>query len=138
MLQSGTVLGVRAPGAGSRYPARLCYDHSEMLRIPDVILNAGNRLFWDVDPSGLDPEVHQDFVYGRVLSDGTLEMVRALRAVVGDDGLRDFLARAPHRLDSRSRRFLEVVLKAAPPPPSEEDPCTKTPFQRNNAGLFSP
>jgi hypothetical protein len=49
-------------------------------RIPEAILHAGNRLFWDVDVNRLDPERHEDFIFGRVLSDGTTEMVRALRA----------------------------------------------------------
>lgn len=105
-----------------------------MERIPDVIRLAGNRLFWDVDAAELDAHVHGDFICGRVLSDGNIELVRALRAAVGDDGLREFLARAPHRLDTRTRRFLEVVLNAES---TTETRCTTTPFQRNNAGLFS-
>lgn len=105
-----------------------------MQRIPEAILQAGNRLFWDVDVSRLDPEQHEDFIFGRVLSDGTTEMVRALRGEVGDGALRAFLRRAPHRLDRRTRRFLEVVLAGAG---IEEDAqCTKTPFRRNSDALF--
>jgi hypothetical protein len=103
-----------------------------MRRIPEVIVSAARRLFWDVDVAALDPERHEDFILGRVLSEGDWNMVRALRAEVGDPALRAFLERAPHRLDARTRRFLEVVL-----PPSEE-PCTKAPFRRNNDALFSP
>jgi hypothetical protein len=103
-----------------------------MLRIPEVVQQAGRRLFWDVDAAALDPERHEDFILGRVLSEGDWEMVRALRAEVGDQALRAFLDRAPHRLDARTRRFLEVVL-----PPSE-GPCASTPFPRNSGALFSP
>lgn len=84
--------------------------------------------------SALDPKQHEDFILGRVLSEGTLEMVRALRAEVGDAALRAFLNRAPHRLDRRTRRFLQVVL--ADVISEEATPCTKTPFRRNSAALF--
>jgi hypothetical protein len=82
--------------------------------------------------SALDPESHEDFILGRVLSKGDLEAVRALRDEVGDAVLRAFVARAPHRLDRRSQRFFEVVLS------SNEVPCTKQPFQRSSDPLFRP
>jgi hypothetical protein len=107
-----------------------------MRRIPEAILQAGNRLCWDVDPRGLDPERHEDFVLGRVLSEGTAEMVRALRQEVGDEVLRAFVMRAPHRLDSRTRRFLQVVLGANSA--KQQEPCTTTPFRRSSDVLFSP
>ncbi len=107
-----------------------------MQRIPDVILNAGARLFWDVDVATLDPAKHEDFILGRVLSEGTTDMVRALRGEVGDPALRAFLQRAPHRLDKRTRRFLEVVL--ADGDAQEQPTCTTTPFRRNSDALFAP
>lgn len=103
-----------------------------MRRIPEVIVNAASRLFWDIDVASLDPERHEDFILGRVLCEGDWDTVRALRSEVGDDALRAFLDRAPHRLDARTRRFLDVVL-----PPSKE-PCTKAPFRRSSDALFSP
>jgi len=106
-----------------------------MQRIPEEILSAGTRLFWDADASTLDPVKHEDFIFGRVLSDGTTAMVRALRAAVGDSALRAFLQRAPHRLDRRTRRFLEVVL--AGDNTQEQPACTTTPFRRNSDALFS-
>lgn len=102
-----------------------------MRRIPQPVLDASTRLFWDVDPATLDPALHEDFILGRVLSEGDWDVVQALRAEVGDKVLRAFLERAPHRLDSRTRRFLEVVL------PASEEPCTKTAFPRNKDALFS-
>jgi hypothetical protein len=107
-----------------------------MQRIPEAILKAGTRLFWDVDVATLDPSQHEDFILGRVLSEGTTEMVRALRDEVGDSALRAFLLRAPHRLDRRTRRFLEVVLAGVDA--QEPTACTTTPFRRNSDGLFSP
>jgi hypothetical protein len=107
-----------------------------MQRIPRTILSAGNRLFWDVDVATLDPAKHEDFILGRVLSEGTTDMVRALRDAVGDSALRAFLIRAPHRLDRRTRRFLEVVL--AGEGAQEQPACTTTPFRRSSDALFAP
>jgi hypothetical protein len=107
-----------------------------MQRIPAQILRAGNRLFWDVDASQLDPAQHEDFIFGRVLSDGNEAEVRALHHEVGTEALRHFLSRAPHRLDARTRRFLEVVLDAARP--HQQEPCTTKLFLRSNSALFSP
>lgn len=107
-----------------------------MDRIPTCVANAGNRLFWDVDPTKLDPHAHEDFILGRVLSEGTLEMIQAVRALIGDDGLRAFVKRAPHRLDRRSLRFFQVVLGLSSIP--EASPCTKTLFRRPSDALFSP
>jgi len=104
----------------------------EVHRIPDAIVRAAPRLFWDVDVATLDSARHEDFIFGRVLSEGDWVTVRALRAEVGDDALRAFLQRAPHRLDARSRRFLETVL------PSSKEPCTKAPFRRSSDALFLP
>lgn len=103
-----------------------------MKRIPEVLRRRATKLFWDVDVSALDPERHEDFILGRVLSKGDLEAVRALREEVGDAVLRAFVARAPHRLDRRSLRFFEVVLS------TDEVPCTNHPFQRSSVPLFRP
>ena len=106
-----------------------------MKRVPEAILKVGPRLFWDIDVGTLDPAKHEDFILGRVLSEGTLDLVCALREVVSDDALRAFLTRAPHRLDRRTRRFLEVVL--AGDDAQEQAACTPTRFHRNNDALFS-
>jgi hypothetical protein len=103
-----------------------------MRSIPLAVREASARLFWDVDVATLDPERHEDFILGRVLSEGDWATVRALRSEVGDQALRAFVDRAPHRLDQRTRRFLEVVL------PNSEKRCTTTSFHRSSGGLFSP
>jgi len=96
------------------------------------VLAEASHLFWDVDPLELDPVKHEDFILGRVLSKGSSTALRAIRREVGDPGLREFVMRAPHRLDRRSLRFFQVVLSMDP------SACTKTPFRRSSERLYSP
>jgi hypothetical protein len=103
-----------------------------MIRIPPEVLAEASRLFWDVDLTAVDPVKHADFVFGRVLTHGSWIAIRALRAEVGDDALRDFVRRAPHRLDRRSLRFFRLALVP------EESSCTTQPFRRTSDRLFSP
>jgi hypothetical protein len=101
--------------------------------LPEIIASHAGRLFWDVDAGSLDLEAHEDFVLGRVLSLGSWQDLTALREEIGDDRIRQFVERAPHRLDRRSRRFFEVVLGAR-----LEEACTTTPFRRSSESLFRP
>lgn len=102
-----------------------------MRRLPAIVREHQQKLFWDVDPERLDPIAHEDFILGRVLSLGSWEDVQSIRDEIGDDGLRAFVMRAPHRLDRRSLRFFQVVLDMEPS-------CTTTPFRKPSARLFSP
>src|SRR5687767_7382071 len=103
-----------------------------MKRLPEAVLRLARQLFWDIEPGELDLERHEDFIFGRVLSLGDLDAVSALRAEVGDDALRAFIQRAPHRLDRRSLRFFQVLLSLP------EASCTTTPSPRISAPLFRP
>lgn len=103
-----------------------------MNRVPNEVLAESRHLFWDVDPAGLDPQLHADFIVGRVLSKGSWSALRALRDEVGDGVLRDFVQRAPHRLDRRSLQFFLVVLG------TDASPCTTKPSRPSSAPLFSP
>jgi hypothetical protein len=103
-----------------------------MREFPPAILEKLPKLFWDVDLARLDPEVHEDFVFARLLNEGDWNVVRALRQAVGDDALAAFVRRARHRLDRRTRRFFEVVLSI----PAE--PCTTTSSTHPSAPLFRP
>lgn len=58
-----------------------------MRAIPVEILARAPDLFWDVDPSALDPERPEDFILGRVLVDGDWPAVRALRRAIGDEAI---------------------------------------------------
>jgi hypothetical protein len=76
-----------------------------MERLPELVVRNAARLFWDAAVERIDPERHEDFVIGRVLSQGDWETVRSLRKTVGDDALIGFLSRVPHRLDRRTQRW---------------------------------
>lgn len=105
-----------------------------MERIPEVILNAGNRLFWDVDVAQLDPAKHEDFILGRVLSYGTLEMGPG--PAQSSDRLGATGLRAPSATSPRSPEpaIFEVVLAGS----AEEkpEPCATMPFRRSSDALF--
>jgi hypothetical protein len=101
-------------------------------QLPIAIRRCQGQLFWDVDPNALSFETHGDFIIGRVLTHGDLSAVRALAEMVGKDALRDFILRAPHRLDRRSRRFFEVLFTQG------ESTCTTMPSHPSNDPLFVP
>ena len=68
-------------------------------------------LFWDTDPTGVDTEMHRDFVIGRILSVGTLESIRWARGHYGDDVIRDWIVRHEGRqLSGPQLRFWETVI----------------------------
>jgi hypothetical protein len=101
--------------------------------IPAEILAAAGDLFWDVDPSALDPERHEDFIVGRVLVEGRWAAVRALRHEIGDARLADFVRRAGRRrLDQRTLRFFEAMLNL----PAQS--CETTSSTNASAPLFAP
>jgi hypothetical protein len=108
------------------------YDPCPMRELPQTIRSKLPKLFWDVDVAQLDPELHEDFMLGRLLNEGDWEVVQALRSALGDEGLAAFVRRAGRRLDRRTRRFLEVVLEIPP------EPCTTTSSTQRSAPLFRP
>jgi hypothetical protein len=91
------------------------------------------RLFWDVDVATLDPELHEDFIVGRVLVEGDWTCVRALRRKLGDARLAAFVQRAGRRrLDRRTRRFFQTVLDLP------DDQCETTSSTNASALLYAP
>ncbi len=101
-------------------------------QLPDTIRRCAEQLFWDVDPNTLNLNAHRDFIIGRVLTHGNESTVRVLAETFGSDVLRDFVQRAPHRLDRRSQRFFEVVLSLGEPS------CTTMPSRLSSKPLFVP
>lgn len=78
---------------------------------PSALPMSLTPLFWDVDPRGLDAEMHRDFVIGRILSAGTLESIRWARSRYGDAALREWIVRHEGRqLSGPQLRFWETVI----------------------------
>jgi hypothetical protein len=67
------------------------------------------RLFWDVDPSSVDLRGHADYVIERVMTRGTLEAMRWLRATYTLEELADFLRRRGDALAPRDSAYWRLV-----------------------------
>jgi hypothetical protein len=128
-LRSGH--GANAEPAAS--PAPWPWYAEAVREIPAEVMAEATRLFWDVDPSTLDPEGHEDFIVGRVLVEGTWSSVRAVQRALGDKALASFVQRSGgRRLDRRTLRFFQAVLGL----PAE--PCETTSSPNPTAPLYVP
>jgi hypothetical protein len=67
------------------------------------------RLFWDVEPRTVDLRAHADYVMERVMTRGTLEAMRWLRATYAEAELADFLERKGHRLSPRDSAYWRLI-----------------------------
>lgn len=67
------------------------------------------RLFWDVDPVAVDLAAHADYVMERVMSRGTLEAMRWLRATYSVEQMADFLERRGERIAPRDRAYWRLI-----------------------------
>ncbi len=73
------------------------------------------RLFWDVDPSTIDPVRDADYVMERVMTRGGLVAMRWLVATYPRDALAEFLGRKAERLAPRERAFWALIAGVAAP-----------------------
>ena len=68
-------------------------------------------LFWDHPGGGVSWEEHREFVIDRVLSHGSWDAIRWVRARAADDELRAVIQRTRgRRLSRRQLRFWQLVL----------------------------
>jgi hypothetical protein len=67
------------------------------------------RLLWDVDPESIDPAGDRDYVMERVMSRGTWEAMRWLRATYTVHEMADFLRRRGTRLSPRDRAYWSSI-----------------------------
>jgi hypothetical protein len=75
--------------------------------VPDAL----HWLFWDVDPSAIDPERHRDYIFERVMVRGDWDAMRWLLKTFSDELLADFLARRGSRLPPRDRAFWSWIVR---------------------------
>jgi hypothetical protein len=76
------------------------------------------RLFWDTDPSGVDPRLHRDYVMARVMARGGWIAMCWLRRTYPPEDLADFLGRKGESLAPRELAYWAVtagVEMAIPP-----------------------
>jgi hypothetical protein len=98
-----------------------------MADLPREIIGDAPQLFWDTDPSTIDPETHAPYVIARVLSYGTLRTARALEAYYGRGRIRSFFLEGGFwRVDPQTAALWCVLLGLS------RDECTKrsSPFPR--------
>lgn len=71
------------------------------MKTVDLMSRLPTFLFWDVDPSRLDPETDAVFIISRVMDRGTRAEVDWVRSFYGDEALQRHLLKAPS-LDRRT------------------------------------
>lgn len=86
-------------------------------------LSHANHLFWDVDPSTLDPFKHSTFIIERILRFGLPEDVRAMLEQYSEVTVRAVITRSRH-IDRKTAAFWAVHLNI----PREEIACFSTPL----------
>lgn len=67
------------------------------------------RLFWDVEPAGVDRDRHRDYVMERVMARGGWVAMGWLRRVYTPEELADFLRRKGSRLAPRELAYWAVI-----------------------------
>jgi hypothetical protein len=89
-------------------------------------LQEAKHLFWDVDPMGLDPDLHSKFIIERILRFGLPEDVMAMQEQYSDDSIRDVVTHSRH-IDRKTASFWALHLDI----PREEIACFSTPLINN-------
>ena len=98
------------PGQESRLPRRL------------------KSLFWDYDTEAIDLQEDRGLIIKRVLSHGSVEDLKWLRRIVGDEEIKRFLLKSRGRgIDKRRLRFYQVVFRL---PAAEVDNWLKDPARK--------
>ncbi|MCH8474963.1 MAG: hypothetical protein LAT55_07020 [Opitutales bacterium] len=83
------------------------------------------ELFWDTDPTALDPERHASHCIIRIVERGTRQEVRAAWSYYGEDRVRGILLKAP-ALSGVSVRKNTVTGKTDGPSSSSWPPTSST------------
>src|SRR4051812_14035635 len=85
-------------------------------------------VFWDVDPTKLDPTAGADYIIPRILEFGGIAEVRWPIETYGMEGIRRFLRDVGHpELSKRTLGFWRAALKA------EKEPWASPPSWRKNS-----
>lgn len=68
-----------------------------------------SRLFWDIEISALDLDLHADYVMQRIMTRGSLEAMRWLRQTYRTEQLADYLNREGERLAPRDAAYWRLI-----------------------------
>lgn len=82
-----------------------------------------NHLFWDVDPSTIDPDKHSTFIIERILRFGLPEDARAMLERYNHATIRAVVTHSRH-IDRKTAAFWAIHLNI----PREEIACFSTPL----------
>lgn len=89
------------------------------------ILKTLESLFWEYDVKDLDLSKDRELIIKRVLSHGSVEDLKWLRRIVGDEEIKRFLLKTKGRgIDRRRLRFYQVIFRL---PAAEVDSWLKDP-----------
>lgn len=80
--------------------------------LKDMLRN-NSPLFWDVDPTTLEPEKHKRYIMHRVMDYGTLENVRETFSYYGEQTILEVLKECPD-LDKKTISFFALYYDIAP------------------------
>jgi hypothetical protein len=76
------------------------------------ILRKLEHLFWEYDFKDIDLSKDRELIIKKVLSHGSVEDLRWLRKVIGDEEIKVFLLKAKGRgMDRRRLRFYQVIFR---------------------------
>ena len=89
-------------------PVTLGRQRARILRVHDFP-DAVSILFWDVDPTTVDPAQHRDYVMERIMTRGTWEAMRWLRRTYSQEQLADSVRRKGRRLPPRDGAYWALV-----------------------------
>lgn len=79
----------------------------------DLIKQLSVFLFWDVDPSAINPEAHQQFIIPRVMDRGTLNDVKTVWDYFGEETVKQVLLNTAS-LGKKTIRFFANQFDTSP------------------------
>ncbi len=75
------------------------------------ILFNNRSLFWDVDVDTIDLEQNAHYIIERFLEYGTLEGIRGLRKLYGDDNIKKYIVQRGYRtLSNKTLNYWTLIL----------------------------
>ena len=73
-------------------------------------------VFWEVEPDELDTEKYPEYIMERILEYGTLEGLKWLRNILGDERIKQYITSRTgrRRLSTITLNFWQIILNVKP------------------------